>query len=190
MAALDEKKIALELEQTRPYLMRFALLQLRNEAAAEDAVQETMLAALQGASRYAGQSSLKTWLVGILKHKIIDQLRRQAREPQSYEATYEDFDSLFEEDGHWSEPPGNWGRPEDTLQQKEFFKVLELCMEALPANTARVFMMREWLGLDTDEIRKELNITATNCWVVLYRARMGLRACLEKRWFGTDRATT
>jgi len=180
----DEKNIALELEQTRPYLMRFALLQLRNETAAEDAVQETMLAALQGASRFAGQSSLKTWLVGILKHKIIDHLRRQAKEPQSYEATYEDFDSLFEEDGHWSEAPGDWGRPEDALEQKEFFKVLELCMEALPAATARVFMMREWLGLDTDEICKELKITATNCWVVLYRARMGLRACLEKRWFG------
>ena len=180
----DENNIALELEQTRPYLMRFALLQLRNETAAEDAVQETMLAALQGASRYAGQSSLKTWLVGILKHKIIDHLRRQAKEPQSYEATYEDFDNLFEEDGHWSEAPGDWGRPEDTLEQKEFFKVLELCLETLPAATARVFMMREWLGLDTDEICKELKITATNCWVVLYRARMGLRACLEKRWFG------
>ena len=185
----DENTIALELEQTRPYLMRFALLQLRNETAAEDAVQETMLAALQGASRFAGQSSLKTWLIGILKHKIIDHLRRQAREPQAYETTCDDFDAMFEGDGHWSEAPADWGRPENTLGQKEFFKVLDLCMEALPANTARVFMMREWLGLDTEEICKELKMTATNCWVVLYRARMGLRACLEKNWFGNERAT-
>jgi RNA polymerase sigma-70 factor (ECF subfamily) len=184
----NEKNIALELEQTRPYLMRFAMLQLRNETAAEDAVQETMLAALQGASRYAGQSSLKTWLVGILKHKIIDQLRRQKKEPQAFETGTEDFDAMFEEDGHWSEAPADWGRPESTFEQKEFFKVLDLCLEALPANTARVFMMREWLGLDTDEICKELKMTATNCWVVLYRARMGLRACLEKNWFGAQTA--
>ena len=186
----DEKAIALEIEQTRPYLMRFALLQLRNETAAEDAVQETMLAALQGASRFAGQSSLKTWLVGILKHKIIDHLRRQAREPQAYDTTYDDFDAMFEDDGHWCEPPTDWGRPENTLEQKEFFKILDLCMQALPANTARVFMMREWLGLDTEEICKELKMTATNCWVVLYRARMSLRACLEKNWFGNQRAST
>jgi RNA polymerase sigma-70 factor, ECF subfamily len=186
----DENTIALELEQTRPYLMRFALLQLRNETAAEDAVQETMLAALQGASRFAGQSSLKTWLVGILKHKIIDHLRRQTREPQAYETTCDDFDAMFEVDGHWSEPPADWGRPENTLEQKEFFKIMDLCMQALPANTARVFMMREWLGLDTEEICKELKMTATNCWVVLYRARMGLRACLEKNWFGNERAST
>jgi RNA polymerase sigma-70 factor (ECF subfamily) len=181
----DDKNVALELEQSRPYLMRFALLQLRNETAAEDAVQETLLAALQGADRFAGHSSVRTWLVGILKHKIVDHLRRQAREPQSYDAGTEDFDALFEEDGHWAEPPGDWGSPEDNLEQRKFFEVLELCLQALPANTARVFMMREWLGLDTDEICKEAGITATNCWVVLYRARMALRLCLEKRWFGT-----
>jgi RNA polymerase sigma-70 factor (ECF subfamily) len=98
----DDKSIALELAQARPYLMRFALLQLRNETAAEDAVQETLLAALQGADRFAGQSSIRTWLVGILKHKIVDHLRRQVREPQSYDAGYGEFDALFEEDGHWT----------------------------------------------------------------------------------------
>src|SRR5437868_678644 len=111
MSPSDPRKLQLELEQARPYLLRFALLQLRNSSAAEDAVQETLLAALERAARFAGQSPLKTCLVGILKHKIVDHLRRQAREPQAFETRTDDFDALFEEDGHWSEPPGEWDNP-------------------------------------------------------------------------------
>src|SRR3954469_14166586 len=126
----------LELEQHRTYLMRFALLQLRNQAAAEDAVQETLVAALQGAARFAGRSAVRTWLVGILKHKIIDHLRRTGREPSrdglAKECRTEDIDGLFEPDGHYREEPAAWESPQSALEQRAFFEALDRCMEALP----------------------------------------------------------
>jgi RNA polymerase sigma-70 factor, ECF subfamily len=95
----------LELERHRSYLLRFALLQLRDHGAAEDAVQETLLAALQGSAGFGGRSAVRTWLVGILKHKIVDHLRRASREPLAEEASTEDVDALFAEDGHYAERP-------------------------------------------------------------------------------------
>src|SRR5262249_7768347 len=94
-----------------------------------------------------------------------------------------DFDPLFDETGHWAETPDAWERPEGALEQKQFLAALEACLRDLPAKTAQAFMMREHLGLETDEICQELRITSTNCWVMLYRARMSLRLCLEKSWF-------
>ena len=180
----------LELEQHRTYLMRFALLQLRDRASAEDAVQETLVAALQGASRFGGRSAVRTWLVGILKHKIIDHLRRAGREPSrdglAEEISLEDVDGVFQPDGHYREEPAAWESPQSALEQRAFFEALDRCMEALPANTARVFVMREVMGMETSEICQELAITATNCWVLLYRARTALRLCLQKSWFATD----
>jgi RNA polymerase sigma-70 factor (ECF subfamily) len=183
----------LELEQHRPYLLRFALLQLRDRTAAEDAVQDTLLAALQGASRFAGQSSVRTWLVGILKHKIIDGIRKTAREqplerPDGDGA--EDLDAYFADDGHFADAPEEWASPERSLEERRFFEALERCLQALPRNTASAFTMREVLGLETEEICKELGISTSNCWVMLYRARMSLRACLERTWFlpGSARA--
>lgn len=179
---------ALELQKHRPQLLKFAMLQLRNAAAAEDAVQETLVAALQASSGFAGQSSVKTWLVGILKHKIIDAIRKQSRE-QPLETADDEIDihdlqdAVYREDGHFREDPADWGDPEAALRQRKFFEVLERCMEGLPKKTARAFMMREVMGLETEEICKDLGITSTNCWVLLYRARMALRECLEGRWF-------
>lgn len=175
----------LELELHRPYLMRFALLQLRDRNAAEDAVQETLLAAILGASRFAGQSSARTWLVGILKHKIVDSVRKASREQpiESLEDRGEDLDSFFAVDGHFAEMPQEWANPERSLEERGFFEALERCLQSLPPNTARAFTMREVLGLETDEICKELRISASNCWVMLHRARMSLRACLERTWF-------
>ena len=177
-----------ELESHRSALYKFALLQLRNETHAEDCVQETLIAAIQGAARFSGGSSVRTWLVGILKHKIIDHFRKASREIQldgdGEEMSLDDFDGLFKEDGHFIDEPCAWSNPEDALAQSKFFEVLERCMEGLPKNTARVFMLREVMGTDTDEICTELSITANNCWVLLYRARMALRECLQQRWFG------
>lgn len=176
----------LELERHRPYLLRFALLQLRDRTAAEDAVQDALLAAIQGASRFAGQSSVRTWLVGILKHKIIDSIRKTARE-QTLERSdgdgVEDLDTFFADDGHFAEAPEEWASPERSLEERRFFEALERCLQALPKNTATAFTMRELMGLETDEICKELGISTSNCWVMLYRARMSLRACLERTWF-------
>lgn len=176
-----------DLEQYRPQLVRYAMLQLRDASAAEDAAQDALLAALQGARSFAGQSSVKTWLIGILKHKIIDQIRRRSRE-QPLEVSVDEFDgadvdAFFENNGHFLEPPVEWHSPDAALEQRHFFEVLERCLQALPKSTARVFVMREVMGADTAEICKELTITPSNCWVMLYRARMSLRACLDKTWF-------
>lgn len=176
---------ARQVEALRPQLMRFARTQLRNDAWAEDAVSETLLAALEKPQSFGGGSQLKTWLVGILKHKVIDQLRRHTREATVMVGEdNEDLDEqLFLPDGHFRDMPGDWGNPDAACSQRQFFEVLEACMEHLPATQGRVFMMREWLELETDEICKELSITSTNLWVLLHRARLRLRECLQLNWF-------
>jgi RNA polymerase sigma-70 factor (ECF subfamily) len=174
------KPFAARLEEERPYLLRYARLQLRDSHAAEDAVQEALVAALAGEASFGGRSNLRTWLTGILKHKIVDAIRRRSRDPEPLPETAE-FDALFDETGHWGDPPVAW--PENSLEQKQFFAVLENCLAALPAKTAQAFMMREHMGYETDEICKEIGVTPTHCWVLLYRARMALRECLEANWF-------
>jgi RNA polymerase sigma-70 factor (ECF subfamily) len=177
-------------EALRPQLLRFARAQLRHDAWAEDAVSDTLLAALEKPQAFRGQSQLKTWLIGILKHKVIDQLRRHAREVVLTSDDDEaDLDALlFKADGHWREAPPEWGDPEHALRERQFFEVLEACIEHLPPTQGRVFMMREWLELESDEICKELAITSTNLWVLLHRARLRLRECLQHGWF-TARST-
>ena len=174
-----------DIEAQRPYLLRYASMQLRSREAAEDAVQETLLAALGAEPSFAGRSNLRTWLTGILKHKIVDAIRRSSRETTleslDGESTVEDLDARFDETGHWREAPQAW--PEQALHEKQFLQALEKCLAALPARTSQVFLMREHLGVETADICKELGITSTHCWVLLYRARMALRECLEKGWF-------
>ena len=179
-----------EVEQFRGYLMRYALLQLRDQTSAEDVVQETLLAAVEGGDRFSGKSTVKTWLTGILKHKIIDQVRRQSREQPLLQGEDDErseadvIDGLFKADGHWQNFPANWGDPGNALENKRFWETFETCARLMPVKTARVFMMREVMELSTEEICKELDITATNCWVMLHRARLSLRECLETKWFG------
>ena len=183
---MTDTNVQQTLQEMRPTLLRFAMLQLRDAAAAEDVVQETLLSALEGKSAFAGRSQLKTWAVSILRNKIVDHLRRGSREGTLAivdEQGDEDFDALFDGSGHWQEAPGDWGDPSAVLEQHRFYDVLELCMQALPENLARVFTMREVLGFETEEICKELRMSSSNCWVVLYRARMRLRECLQLRWF-------
>ncbi len=178
-----------EIEQHRAYLLRYASLQLRDAGAAEDAVQDTLIAALEGWDRFGGKSSVKTWLTGILKHKIIDHIRRQSREQplvagDSDQGEAEAVDALFLENGHWRQPPSNWGDPDKALENKAFMAVFEDCARNMSAKTSRAFMMREVMELPTEEICKELDISTTNCWVMLHRARLTLRECLEMKWFG------
>jgi RNA polymerase sigma-70 factor (ECF subfamily) len=176
-----------DLEQLRAYLLRYATLQLRDPALAEDVVQETLLAALDNPSGFSGKSAYKTWLVGILKHKIIDVIRRRSREQpliaDEEASESETTEELFEADGHWHRFPTNWGDPAKSLENKKFWEVFEGCLELMPARTARVFMMREVMELTGDDVCKELSITQTNLWVMLHRARLSLRGCLEARWF-------
>jgi RNA polymerase sigma-70 factor (ECF subfamily) len=180
-----------EMTALRPDLLRFARLQLRDAGAAEDAVQETMLAALTGSHSFESRASYKTWLISILRNKIIDTIRRQSREVSASSLADDEAgddvlnDTLFDRRAHWTDAakPGRWADPEASFEQQQFWKVFEACLDHLPAKTARVFMMREFLGFETDEICKEAGISASNCWVVLHRARLRLRTCLETNWF-------
>lgn len=192
MAATDGGANPAAIERERGYLLRYARLQLRNPEQAEDAVQDTLLAAVEGAARFSGRSSLRTWLTGILKHKVIDQLRRGGREqplagPGDERAEADIVDALFAGDGHWREFPADWGDPAAALENSRFWAAFELCAQRLPARTARVFMMREVMDMPAAEICQELDITATNCWVMLHRARLTLRECLDQQWFGKTR---
>ena len=178
-----------EIAEHHAYLMRFARLQLRNDAWAEDAVSETMLAALSKPQSFGNRSQLKTWLVGILKHKVIDLLRQRKREVTLDDGPEgggsDELDALvFTNDGHFAAMPSDWGNPEQELDSRQFFTVLEACVEKLPAAMGRVFLMREWMELSCEEICKELNLTSTNLYVQLHRARLRLRECLELNWFG------
>ena len=178
----------------RDDLLRFARLQLRNDTWAEDAVSETLLAALAKPQAFERRSQLKTWLVGILKHKVIDALRLQGREvslsPQGDDNSADDLldQAMFAPDGHFAEPPADWGNPEQELGSRQFFAVLEACASQLPAAQGRLFLMREWLELSSEDICKELGLTPTNLYVQLHRARQRLRECLELNWFANPRA--
>lgn len=183
MTSFEEQIVAL-----RDYLMKFARLQLRNDTWAEDAVSDTLLAALSKPQSFGNRSQLKTWLVGILKHKLIDALRHHGREVSGLETsadgTADPLDYIgFKADGHFSEAPADWGNPEEQLTSQQFFQILEACTGQLPANQGRLFLMREWLELSSEEICKELALTPTNLYVQLHRARLRLRECLELNWF-------
>ena len=170
------------------YLMKFARLQLRNETWAEDAVSEVVVAALAKPQAFGNRSQLKTWLVGILKHKVIDALRQHGREVCQVNTSDDDEDPLeylgFKADGHYIEAPAEWGNPEAQANSRQFFEVLEACTSQLPAVQGRLFLMREWLELSSEEVCKELAITPTNLYVQLHRARLRLRECLELNWYG------
>jgi RNA polymerase sigma-70 factor (TIGR02943 family) len=182
--------LATELETLRPQLLKFALLQLRNPVWAEDAVSETLLAALEKPQTFGGRSQVKSWLVGILKHKLVDQIRRNCKElsTTAADADGELEDALFQQDGHWRDAPQTWGDPEHCLMQTDFIRVLEACVDHLPGQQGRLFMMREWLELDTDEICQQLDISPSNLWVMLHRARLRLRECLQLNWFAEHAA--
>lgn len=170
------------------YLFRYAMLRLRDRPAAEDMVQETFLAGLKDRGTFSGDSSEATWLVGILKHKIADHYRRQARESPLEEGDLRDHPDTghFDGVGHWTTGPVEWGgNPADLYRQGEFLDRFMKCLSELSPNHANAFTLREIEGLGTAEICKVLDVSETNLWVILHRARALLRQCLESRWFGT-----
>lgn len=178
------------LRELRAQMLRFAELQLADAAAAEDAVQEAMMGALKNAQSFAGGAAFKTWVFAILKHKIVDQLRRQQRLINSGSIAFEEDDQdpiegLFNSKGFWhrDERPAPWRDPEAALQDGHFWRVFEACLEHLPPKQAQVFMMREFIGFSSDEICTSVSLSVSNLHVLLYRARLRLRECLENHWF-------
>lgn len=176
-----------ELDRHRPYLLKFAMLQLRQKDAAEDVVQDVFLAALKGAQGFAGRSSLRTWLTSILVHKIADHRAKAGRET-SLEAREEQdgadsVEALFQANGAYVSTPKEWRNPEEALNDQRFYEALERCLAGLSQRDARAFLLRELMGLSVEEICTETGVSASNCSVILHRARMRLRACLEAGWF-------
>lgn len=178
------------LEELRSQMLKFSRLQLRDEALAEDAVQEALIGALKNAKSFGRQSALKTWVFAILKNKIADILRQRQRmvEVSGLLRTSEDednLDDLFDRKGFWQvhERPANWSQPEKSVEDDHFWEVFEICLSGLPESQARLFMMREFLEFESAEICETLDITTSNLHVMLYRARLRLRECLENRWF-------
>lgn len=175
-------------------LFRFACVRLRDESLAEDMVQETLLSAIQSLECYGGKSTERTWLIGILKHKIIDHYRKNSKLVQ---VTDEDtdlsgLDGFFDRpdkwDGHWVvalRPVDPEQSPEQVLERSDFWDVMNRCMSAMPERVANVFAMREMDGMTSDEICDVLSLSPSNFWVIMHRARMQLRRCIEIKWFRT-----
>ena len=178
------------LENLRQQMIKFATLQLSNPHQAEDAVQEALMGALKNTASFGGRAALKTWVFAILKHKIADVLRHKQRTVNAGslmrdDEENEDFAELFNAKGFWlaDERPQAWGDPAACLQERQFWTVFEACLQHLPGQQGRVFMMREFLELESSEICASVGISTSNLNVMLHRARLRLRECLENRWF-------
>ncbi len=171
-------------------LYRFALFRVNNAALAEDLVQDTFLAAMKAKDRFSGRASVKTWLTGILKNKIIDHYRKKDRMRSMSEIAnfYEREEAdLFSEDGHWNYDnpsiPQEWSPAQvDKLDRSEFMEHFYRCADKLPEKIRQVFIMREVDGFSSPEICEQLDITPQNLWTILHRARMALRGCLEQNY--------
>jgi RNA polymerase sigma-70 factor (ECF subfamily) len=170
----------------RVYLMRVARLELRDEHLAEDCVSDVLTQAYERRETFRGDSSLRTWLTTILKNRCIDLLRKQWREQPLDEAPSgeQEFDNLFDETGHYAQMPSHVRDPAELAQEDGFLAAVQRCVDLLPKRVGQVFVLREVFGSDTKELCKDLGLTTSNVWVQLYRARMLLRTCLEKRGFG------
>lgn len=172
------------------YLYNFAIMRIYKSELAEDLVQETFYSAVKGKDSFLGNSSEKTWLTAILKRKIIDHLRKNAR---NKEDKILDNPQQFQTEGilkgHWEDNalPLDWESEDNkSYDSIEFQKVLKNCLSKLPPKMAATFTMKEMEEYSTEEICKELEITPTNLWVLMHRAKVQLRDCIEKNWFKPD----
>lgn len=178
------------LARVRPEMVSFARLQLGNDDEAEDAVQEALAGAFKNAANFRGEAALKTWIIAILKNKVADILRQRQRRPmvasQMQESDQEGaLPAVFDRKGMWRDAarPERWEDPEADLHSTQFLAVFDSCLNRLPPQQGRVFLMREVVELETDEICAELGLSVSNVHVILHRARLALRACLQIHWF-------
>ncbi|NHB96932.1 RNA polymerase factor sigma-70 [Photorhabdus stackebrandtii] len=172
-------------------MLQFASLQLNDFHQAEDVVQEALEGAMKNAASFAGRAAWKSWVFTILRNKISDALRMRYRYSSvqlTDDVDEQSFEALFDESGHWprNEPPQRWHLPDEAAEQEQFWTVFELCLTQLPTQNARAFMMREFIGLETQEICQEMALSVSNLNVMLWRARMRLRECLSQRWFSKE----
>ncbi|NNM83560.1 MAG: RNA polymerase factor sigma-70 [Burkholderiales bacterium] len=181
------------LEEMRRQMLKFAAMQLGDEHQAEDAVQEALIGAMKNAKSFGGRAALKTWIFAILKNKIADALRQRQRTVNVgsliHDEDEEDLSELFDRKGFWEadERPVAWENPEESMRQGQFWRIFEACLEGLPPKQARVFMMREFIELDPEEICAEVGLTTSNLHVLLHRSRLRLRECIENNWLLEER---
>lgn len=180
------------LADLRDDMLRFAHLELGSDEA-EDAVQEALAGALKNAAGFRREAALKSWVIAILKNKIADILRQRRRRPSVASDLTADgqetpLPDVFDRKGMWHDAtkPTRWGNPEADLHERQFLTVFDTCLNRLPPSQGRVFMMREVVELEAAEICAELGLSSNNLYVILHRARLGLRACLERNWLHQD----
>jgi RNA polymerase sigma-70 factor (ECF subfamily) len=173
------------LERYGDELYRYAVSRLRRSHESEDAVQETLLAAYKARAHFQGHSQPLSWLIGILKRKIIDRLRARVR--QATATNPAELEAWFTTEGHWRKAPRSWGDPRAFAERAEFWRVVQNCLTKLPARTAAAFTLRTIDGEAADAVCRELAISPANLWVLLHRARLGLVRCLEIHWFNAER---
>lgn len=184
---MSKQQASAWVEEHGDALFRYALKHVRDRDVAQDLVQDAFLAAWQARQEFAGRSALRTWLIGILRHKVLDHFRRVGREGPLNDPTLFDIAAeatLFDAAGHWVAAPGYWGGdPEQALTDKALQAAFEDCLSHLPPTMARAFVLRSLEECDIDDACKTLQVTSTNLYVLLYRARMRLRECLEQNWY-------
>lgn len=165
------------LDEHGDVMFRYAIMRVRDNAIAEDLVQEAFVSALASQS-FNGKSTRRTWLIGILRHKIIDHLRAKSRSPKQQAV------DLDQAPPPRSEAVLRWpSDPAEIFEQKEFWKVFECCTGKLPEPLADAYYLREIARLSTAEICQELGITPNSLSIRIYRARVALRECLDRNWF-------
>lgn len=169
-------------------LYRYALARVRKPEVAQDLVQETLLAAIRSHERFAGQSSVRSWLCGILKHKLCDYFRKRGRETSFTDLEFleDECADRFVPEGFWvhMNGPREWRpEPDAVMHRDDFWQTMRNCLGKLPERIATVFMMREMDEVESKEICATLSISESNLWVMLHRARMALRECLAVNWF-------
>jgi len=190
-APAGEAAAALEaqLPALRVRLLRHARFAVHDDSLAEDLVQDTLIAVFEQHTGRRGDASLATWATAILKNKVADWYRSPNRKRMvqfsADDGKLDDaIDALYDPEGAYAEPVPAWQQPDNRTEQRQMMTVLERCVSCLPRQTGNVFMMREWLGFDTGEICERLGVSADNCRMILHRARMSMRACMQRDWLG------
>lgn len=178
------------LERYGDILFRYAVARVHDQTVAEDLVQETLLAAIGAAETFKGGSTEQTWLIGILRHKVLDYLRKASREQQlqiDWATSAAEVNDDFDEHGRWRVPPDAWAAPEEALTQAEFWQVFHGCLDQMPEQQRTLFVLRELDGIETDVLVETLKISSkNNLWVMLSRARERIRRCLQSQWFSPE----
>lgn len=169
------------------YLFRFAVLRVRRREIAEELVQEALLSGVKALDGFEGKASVKHWLTSILRNKIIDYLRKEKKGDRE-QVQIEDpvVEGHFNSFGIWNTILPDWGStPHTTLHQKDFYLAVQNCLDKLPPRLGKVISLKVIDQVETEEVCKIMDITASNLWVLIHRARIRLRDCIEKTWYNS-----